>query len=727
VFGRASQATHIGYISSLSIAHFEALSSRAHDRKFAFGGGGCWDARNPERFEYGASYLVNRFSDAANGVHTVAPRPVTACVPMTFDGETRASPCDAADERSVLDAVSDVAIFALGSNGCVTNWNSGATSLLGYERAEALGMPVTAFLAYLADEPAQHISQQSACDLSAFEGDGCCVHKDGSRLRTSIRLYPLFPGGFAGLIRRHDEPSARLLESEARSRQLIDGIVAYGIHMLDPDGRVSSWSTGAHCVADYEPDEIIGRHFSCLYTEEDCTSGEPDNALTAAANLGRYEREGWHLRKDGSRFWASVVIDAVRAEGGELVGFANVMRDITDRMRTQTELEQKRSAIAKSQRMKAIGQLTGGIAHDFNNLLTIITNSLDVIAQAPEDSARNQRVIENARNAVEHGVRLTNHLLAFARSQPLRPKPETINSLISGFASVLQGAAGSAIALKVELAPSLDRISVDATQFKAALLNLVVNAREAMHGEQEAEMIISTGLVDVEEINVSPRLAPGLYAGVTVSDSGCGIASEALDHVFEPFFTSKEVGEGSGLGLSQVYGFAAHSGGGVGIVTSVGNGTSVTIYLPMATPAAELADGGDSAYVPRKILLVEDDENVRVSTQEAVELLGYSVIAESNGPDALARLHRENDIEILFTDVVMPHGMSGVTLAREARARRPDLRILLASGHPRDAFVSGDDLDEFAFLAKPYRLQELAAVLKALKPAGGAAGERHFG
>jgi CheY-like chemotaxis protein len=308
---------------------------------------------------------------------------------------------------------------------------------------------------------------------------------------------------------------------------------------------------------------------------------------------------------------------------------------------------------------------------------------------------------------------------ALARYRKL-PKPQTIDALIRGFESVLQGAAGNAVDFRVVLSDSLACVSADSTQFRAALLNLVVNAREAMADGGRLEL--STGIIDVAADNeIAPRLVPGRYVGIAVSDDGCGIAPDLLEHVFEPFFSSKETGQTCGLGLSQVYGFATQSGGGVGIVTAFGEGTGVTIYLPLMARATDPADGvdGGEAAGKRTILLVEDDKHVRDSTFQAIELLGYRVVAESSGSDALARLYADADIDILFTDVVMPQGMSGVTLAREARALRPGLRILLASGHPRDAADSGRHLEGFAFLAKPYRLQELASALRALKGGGG--------
>lgn len=343
---------------------------------------------------------------------------------------------------------------------------------------------------------------------------------------------------------------------------------------------------------------------------------------------------------------------------------------------------------------------------------------------------RTYRIVEASAQATcdgqmqcQDGNRVTERIdsgqyASHATSRPSRATARehaSANALIRAFASVLKGAAGHTVALRLGLADSVDRVEIDPTQFKVALLNLVTNARESMRAA--GELTISTRLVD-DRVWASPALEAGLYAAICVSDSGCGISEQTLDRVFEPFFSGHESGHNTGLGLSQVYGFATQSGGGVGIESTEGKGTRVTIYLPLMAPAGETSGSG-TGVVPgtRTVLLVDDDEHVRGSTSDAIEMLGYRVIAEGSAADALERLKREPDIDILFTDIVLPRGMSGVALAREARALRPRLRILLASGHAREtlgAEIGSGSIDDFAFLAKPYRLQELGAALKAL-------------
>jgi len=493
---------------------------------------------------------------------------------------------------------------------------------------------------------------------------------------------------------------SRMTDEAWRLQLLIDSVVDYAIYMVDLDGRVASWNSGAERLKGYTAEEIIGQPFSRFFTPEDQAREFPRHALAKAAEVGKFESEGWRVRRDGTRFWALGVIDAVRDPTGRLVGFAKVTRDMTERMEAREALERTRAALAQSQKMEAIGQLTGGIAHDFNNLLTVVVNNLDLILQDPGDALRTERLVQSAQRAAERGAKLTQQLLAFARRQPLRPEPLALNSLIAGFQAVLRRACGTAIALELELANDLRAVRIDATQFEAALLNLVINARDAM--PEGGALRVGTANLDVKpgEPAAASGIAPGAYAVVSVRDTGAGMTPEVVAHA---------AGRGSGLGLSQVYGFVSQSGGHVTIDSGPGEGTVVRLFLPAGGMAAreKLRRRGGT------VLVVEDDPDVLQSTVEMVRGLGYEVLTAGDAIDALAMLQREASIDVLFSDIVMPRGMNGVELAREARKLRPELRVLLSSGYANAVLAAEHGLTpDFSFIGKPYRWPDLAEKLR---------------
>jgi len=395
---------------------------------------------------------------------------------------------------------------------------------------------------------------------------------------------------------------------------------------------------------------------------------------------------------------------------------------MTEKKRAEEELEQARAALAQSQKMEAVGQLTGGVAHDFNNLLTVITNGLDLLSGPLRDEAQKRRIIDSAQRAADRGAKLTQQLLAFSRRQPLRPEIHNLNRLIGEFEAVLRRACPEQIEVELELDHRPLAANIDAPQFETALLNLVVNARDAM--PRGGTLRISTGLerIGAARAKLMSGIPSGDYVTIGVADTGEGMSPEVQPRVFEPFFTTKDVGKGSGLGLSQVYGFVTQSGGHVGIESKPGAGTTVTFYLPAAqlgaeSQAAENAEEGEAPTLGR-ILVVEDDPEVLEVTVETLRIMGYEVLTAPDAPSALAVLRRERDIDVLFTDVVMPRGMNGLELAREAARLRPEMRVLLASGYSRAALSSEHGLagqDEFAFLAKPYRGSELANKLRELE------------
>lgn len=512
-----------------------------------------------------------------------------------------------------------------------------------------------------------------------------------------------------------DPTAVTTLSDAQRFSLLVASVKDYAIYMLDRTGHVSSWNPGAQRFKGYEAHEILGSHFSAFYPEEERAAGVPERALQTAANEGKFEAEGWRMRKDGTRFWAHVVIDPIRDGNGDLIGFAKITRDITDKKQTAEALEQMRAALFQSQKMEAIGKLTGGVAHDFNNLLAVLSNGLDVLSLRLQSHA-DIKLLSTMRRAVERGATLTQQLLSFARQQPLKMERCDLNALVRGFEGVLQRAVDASVEFEMRLAPRLRAVLVDAARFEASLLNLVVNARDAM--PDGGKLVISTENVDLARGEIG-HLAPGPYVKVSVTDSGTGMAPEVMQRAFEPFFTTKEVGKGTGLGLSQVYGFITQSGGEVQVRSEPGLGTTVSMLLP----AGEHATEGDGSTRHEEhnpppvdtVLVVDDEPDLLDVAGELFRSLGYEVLTAADAAQALRILGQRNDIGILFSDVVMPGGMSGIELARQARARRPVLRVLLASGYPLAALQAAhSDLAEFELMSKPYRMGDLVARLRNL-------------
>jgi PAS domain S-box-containing protein len=340
---------------------------------------------------------------------------------------------------------------------------------------------------------------------------------------------------------------------------------------------------GAQRIKGYTPDEALGKHFSIFYTDEDRNAGVPQQALSKAAQEGRYEAEGWRLRKDGTRFMASVVIDPIYDDNKSLVGFAKVTRDITERAEAQRVLRHIQEQLAASQKMEAVGQLSGGIAHDFNNLLMIVLGNLETAQRhAKQTSAPSnlQRALNNATRGAQRAAALTSRLLAFSRRQPLDPKPIEVNKFLTGAAEFLQRSIGETVEIEAVGGAGLWLIEVDANHLESALVNVAINARDAMPDGGKLTIEAANVFVDEQYTRTIPELSPGQYVVICVSDTGAGMPPDVLDHAFEPFFTTKELGQGTGLGLSQVYGFVKQSGGHVKIYSEVNQGTTIKMYFP---------------------------------------------------------------------------------------------------------------------------------------------------
>jgi PAS domain S-box-containing protein len=512
-------------------------------------------------------------------------------------------------------------------------------------------------------------------------------------------------------LNNQNTPARETLDDGRRLRLLIDSVQDFALYLLDSGGKVMTWNAGAERITGYAADEIIGCEMAVLYMSEERDGGRPARAQAAAAAAGRHEEETWHLRKGGSRFWANTVLQALRDDQDDLIGFACITRDISEHKPAGETLVRVNASLSQAQRLEAVGQLTGGIAHDFNNALTVIVNSLDLLA-ARLRSVSDIVVLEKAQRAAERAAGLNRQLLAFARRQVLMPELQNLNVLIEAAAPLLRRACGPATAIVIEADSGLQTVAVDSQQFEHALLSLVINAQEAM--PQGGRLRIATGQAQLDARHPIANLLAGAYATVAVSDTGVGMPPDLAQRAIEPFFTTKHMGMGNGLGLSQVYGFAAQSGGGMTIASEVGKGTTVTLYFPLAADARQRPR--PAAAGSGKVLIVEDDPDVLDLSVRIFQSLGFEVLTAGNGLDGVAVLERVRDIDVLFADVVMPMGISGIELARFTRKLCPDVRILLASGYP-EAVLNAEhgELGDFAFISKPFRWAELLEKIRRLR------------
>jgi PAS domain S-box-containing protein len=497
------------------------------------------------------------------------------------------------------------------------------------------------------------------------------------------------------------DPANEFWEATSHFETVLNCLTDYAILTLDVAGNVTGWNSGAARTKGYEKGEILGRHFSLFYTPEDQEAGLPMRALQLAAESGKHETEGWRVRKNGERFWASLVLQPITDSDGTIRGFVKVTRDISQRL----QLEKLREELSQSQRLEMVGQLTGGVAHDFNNLLTIIEAGHDLVLNYSQDE-RIARVMEINKSAVDRSRKLIAQLLAFARRQVLNPRRSNIWDLISTLDVLIQRAVGSHIRLRWNLQPELPLVLIDQAQFHTVLLNLVVNARDAMR--EGGWLTVFMEKLSLTDSNYPPpyNVPAGDYVVLGVSDTGEGMSEEVCARAIEPFFTTKDVGKGTGLGLSQCYGFARQSGGTLRIESVKGRGTTVRIVLPALNAGAATAPGKRA----RTILVVDDDASIRTLVGEMLRILGHKVVEAEDGRDALRQLEKDDSIDYLFTDIIMPNDMNGLQLVNAARAARPGLPSLLASGYPREVLRDlGNIPEDVSFIAKPYSLSDINA------------------
>src|SRR5262249_54780436 len=483
--------------------------------------------------------------------------------------------------RMLVEGVVDYAICMLDPSGVVTNWNAGAERLKGYTAEEILGQHFSRFYAKedrAAGLPA--IVLATAAREGRYDAEGWRVRKDGSRFWASVVVDAIRNEtgaleGFTKVTRDITERRAAqqaLSESERQFRMLVEGVIDYALFMLDPNGIVISWNAGAQRIKGYAAEEIISQHFSRFYAERDRAAGIPARALHTAMREGRFEAEGWRVRKDGSMFWASVVIDAIRDEEGKLVGFAKITRDITERRNAQLALQEAQAQRAHAQKMDALGQLTGGVAHDFNNLLMVVSGHIRTIKNAVAENPRAARAAEAIELAAKRAEPLTRQLLTFARRQAVNPTVFGLGERIEALRVMLASSIGTSAELVATIGPDVWPVKVDAGELELSLVNLVLNARDAMP---------NGGVIALTAENMMPARGEakadieGDFVALRVTDTGSGIAPDVLARVFDPFFTTKQVNKGSGLGLSQVHGFAHQSGGTGTIERTLGKGSTV--------------------------------------------------------------------------------------------------------------------------------------------------------
>jgi PAS domain S-box-containing protein len=504
------------------------------------------------------------------------------------------------------------------------------------------------------------------------------------------------------------EAGAALRESDRQFRSLVAGVTDYALYMLDPAGTVVSWNAGAERIKGYKAEEIIGRHFSEFYTAEDKKSGVPNRALSIAAATGRFEAEAWRVRKGGSLFWANVVIDAIHDDIGNLIGFAKITRDITERRNAQEALERAHQQLAQAQKMEALGQLTGGVAHDFNNLLMVVSGQAQALMRRLTDQ-KNIRSLEAILTAASRGETLTRQLLTFARRQPQNPRTVNLGQTIGAFRDVLSSSARGKIDLQIEMPPDVWPVSIDIPEFELALVNLVVNARDAMPEGGSIKLTASNvtlrGIETVEAIK-------GEFVALIVADTGTGIPPELVTRIFEPFFTTKSAGKGTGLGLSQAYGFARQSGGTISVASKLGQGTQITIHLPRSHgPVAVVVPpepSNQSTGHGETILIVEDNPEVKSVAVTLLEQLNYRTVAVDNAKSALNLLATGTPVDLVFADVMLPGDLDGVALAQAISKKHPGVPVLLTSGYAK-ALAGRHGLP---ILRKPYQISALAEAVR---------------
>ena len=587
-------------------------------------------------------------------------------------------------------------------------WNAAMERLNGMPRGDVLGRTVFEVFPGFADHPVGEAWRSAISGRRVEMRDYRFFSPErGREIVYDADFTPLYERGaiIGAMCILHDTTERYRTWRERLLYELIVENVAEGIVVVDSDLRVLVWNAGVERINGLPRHAVLGK---TLYEVFPHLRDSPVGQAWRDALTGRRSQ-----MRDVAYFAPArsteIVYDAdytpLYDRAGSIIGAVSMVQETTERRRLQEMLLQ-------SQKLEAVAQLTGGVAHDFNNLLTAVIGCLDLIFQEAA-VPRVVKLAETALRSANRGTRLVQQLLAFARRQSLRPMTADLNALLGEIEVLLRRAVGERIEIVIDGAPELPACAIDTAQFEAAVMNLVLNARDAM--PEGGRLTLRTRDVPASELAGDADLQPGNYVAFTVEDTGEGMPPEVRARAFEPFYTTKGASKGTGLGLSMVYGFAKQSGGGVRMESASGLGTCVTLYLPHASAPAGRPDGAGATDEPLKgcgsVLVVEDDSDVRDVSIAFLEDLGYRVLVARDGPEALAVLRGADDVDLLFTDIAMPNGLSGTALARLALQLRPGLRVLLTTGYPGSEDI-GDA--EFPVITKPFRQAELSEAVAAL-------------
>ena len=510
-------------------------------------------------------------------------------------------------------------------------------------------------------------------------------------------------------LNREIELTNLALDSAKRHFQiLIEGVVDYAIFVLDTAGRVASWNSAAQQIVGYGTEEILGKHFGIFYRPDERRAGEPNRALELAIQKGKHEIEGWRIRKNGTLLFVTGSVSVIRDDNGNLVGFANILRDATERRDAQEKLVQAREQLAMAQKMEAIGKLTGGIAHDFNNLLMIIGGNAQTFRRLLDPKL--PRAIEAIQTAAKRGESLTRQLLTFSRRQHLSPTVVDLNASIKNMRTMIESSLRGNIVYNEKIGAGVWPVKVDLAELELAIVNIAVNARDAMPSGGTFTLSVANVTIDHE---LRGEHLNGAFVAIEFKDTGMGIPPNLLSKIFDPFFTTKEVGKGTGLGLSQVYGFAHQAGGTVSAESKVGQGTTITVYLPSSAEkeiASRESPSIDASHAQRPtVLVVDDSAEVAEVTSSLFEHLGYNTVYRDSAEAALKMLADGTKIDLVFSDIVMPGTIDGVGLASEIRSRYPHLPVILTTGYSDAAQAAPADL---RILRKPFDTDALRGFIQ---------------